>query len=144
MLTAVQVLVETTREQILLIQNELFAEVLTISADIVVFRIRKDIKKTHVAVDLEKQHTKHTSRKCFRYVYVDNRIDKCPKPPKDNKNNEILSVSMKGLIVYCNLFSRIVIMIRTKTYMHPWHECLVMEKFLVHISVTVCNGPIGF
>ena len=55
------------------------------------------------------------------------------------RNDEIKSVSMKGVIVHCKKNTTTVIMITIKRYMHIWNGCMVMTKSLVYIPVTVCN-----
>ena len=79
---AVQVLEGTMREQILLRQNSLYVEVITI-LQIFKKNIRKYKDKSCAAGDLDKQRTKGPPRIYFRCGFVDILISKCPKPPKD-------------------------------------------------------------
>ena len=58
---------------------------------------------------------------------------------KITRNNESKSVSVKGVIVHPKKNSETVITTMTKRYMHLWHKCLVMTKFLVDIPMTVRN-----
>ena len=46
---------------------------------------KRDKEKVCAAGDLDKQRSKHTPWKCFRYGSVDHLIAKFPKTPKDNK-----------------------------------------------------------
>ena len=48
-------------------------------------REKKDKEKAHANDDSYKQWTKRSPHKCFRCGSVDHLIDKCLKPPKDNK-----------------------------------------------------------
>ena len=48
-------------------------------------RIRKDKEKACASGDSNRQRTERTPQKCFGCGSIDNLIDKCPKPPKDNK-----------------------------------------------------------
>ena len=107
-------------------------------------KIRKNEEKCRAAGDSDKWRTERTPRKCFRCGSEDNIIDKFPKTPKDNKNDESKYFSVKGVIVHHKNNMRTVIMITTKRYMHLWHECLVMMKVLVEILAKVWNIPIGF
>ena len=50
--------------------------------------IRKDEKKSCTTGDSDKQQTKRTPYKCFRFRSVDNIIVKCPKSLKDNKKRQ--------------------------------------------------------
>ena len=100
--------------------------------------------KTHAAGDSDKKRTECTPRKWFRCGSVDNLIAKCTKPPKYNRKQKKKFVPVKGVTVHCKKNARMEIMILNKRYMHIWHECLVMTKVLVDISVTVCNWPIRF
>ena len=50
--------------------------------------IRKDKEKARAAGDSNKKRTEHTPQKCFRCVSIDILVDKCPKPPKDNKKRQ--------------------------------------------------------
>ena len=72
------------RDQILFRQNALFLGA-NHSAETCFKRIRKDKEQARAAGDLEKRRTKRTPCKCFIYGSEDHLIDKCPKPPKDNK-----------------------------------------------------------
>ena len=61
------------------------------------------------------------------------------KPPKDNEKNEVLSVSMKGVIENHKKNLIMVLTITIKVYMYLWNKCLLMTKFIVEILVTVHN-----
>ena len=50
-----------------------------------------------------------------------------------------MSLLEKGVIVHHKNNVTIMIMTMTKRYMHLWHLCLIMTKFLVDILVTVRN-----
>ena len=58
---------------------------------------------------------------------------------KSTRKRESKSISVKVVIVHSKTNARTVIMIITKRYMHLWHVCLIMTKFVVEISVTVRN-----
>ena len=60
------------------------------------------------------------------------------------RKDESNSVSVKEVIVHRKKNARTVIMTTTKIYMNIWHVCLIMKKFLLEVSVTVRNLPIGF
>ena len=84
-MTAVQVLVEILREQILFRKNVLFCGGANHSSEKWLKTIRNDKEKSCTAGDSDKKRTEGTPCKCFRCKSVDHLINKCPKPPKDNK-----------------------------------------------------------
>ena len=83
----VQVLVETTIEQILFRLNALFVEVLTI-LKIKKKKIRKHKEKARTAGDSYKQQTEPTPCRFFGCVSVYNLISKCRKPPKNKEKRQ--------------------------------------------------------
>ena len=74
--------------------------------------------KSRAASDLERQKIELPPRKFVRCGHVDHLICKCPKPGKDNKNEEGTSVLMKMVIVHRKNNPRIVMMITIKIHMH--------------------------
>ena len=127
-MAAAHVLVETIREKILFSKNALFVEVITTQQRF----FFKDKK-------LDSEQNECSSCKCFRCGYIDNLIDKYPKPPKDNiKQLNIVCFNERGNCALQNN-PRTVMVVTIKRYMHLWHVCLVMEKVLVEILVIVRN-----
>ena len=106
------------------------------------FKDKKDKDKARELGDFYTKQTERPPWKCFKCDSVYHIVAKCPKPPKDNKNDERKSVSIQELIVHGKNNLKMVMMITTKRYMYLCHVCMVMTKVLVEILVTVFNLPI--